>query len=63
MFKFDFLKSKTVWGAIVAVIGFITQPAILGVLPEKVSGIILAIGALVTAIGARDAIAKNGSRE
>lgn len=52
---FSFLKSKTVWGAILTAGAWIlSQPHI-----DPVT-VVQAIGSIVTVIGARSAIAKNG---
>jgi hypothetical protein len=56
----DLLKSKTVWGVIIAVLGFLSQPQVLALLPEKVGAIIIAIGTVLGAFGIRAAIAKSG---
>jgi hypothetical protein len=49
---------KTITGAIVAAFGYISDPKVLAILPEKWAGIITAIGGLLAAIGVRHAIAK-----
>jgi hypothetical protein len=56
--KINPLVSKTVWGAILWVIGFLTQPGVLSALPEKVAAVIQAVGIVLGAIGVRHAIAK-----
>ena len=58
--NFDALTSKTIWGTIIALVGFLTQPNVLAVLPQKVAAIIGAVGVILAAVGARDAIAKSG---
>ncbi|MEO6564804.1 MAG: hypothetical protein ABIO63_02110 [Casimicrobiaceae bacterium] len=63
MLNFSLFRSKAVWGALITVLAYLSQPAVLAILPEKVAAIVGAIGALLGAIGYRDAIAKNGSRE
>lgn len=60
MFNFDLLKSKSVWGIVTLLVGFLAQPAVLAILPERASAILAAVGGLVAAIGYRDAIAKSG---
>ena len=57
---FNVLKSKTVWGAVIAVIGYLLQPEVLAILPEVVASIVTAVGALLAAIGLRQAVAKSG---
>ena len=57
---FNVLKSKTVWGAVIAVIGYLLQPEVLAVLPDVAASIVSAIGALLAAIGMRQAVAKSG---
>ena len=57
---FNVLKSKTVWGAVLAVIGYLLQPDVLAVLPDVVASVVTAIGALLAAIGMRQAVAKSG---
>lgn len=49
---------KTVLGALTAAVGIATSPAALGVLPGATAGALKAVGVLVTAIGARHAIAQ-----
>lgn len=56
----DLFKSKTVWGAVLAVIGYLSDPNVLAVLPPKVAAILTAIGIVLGAVGARAAIAKYG---
>lgn len=55
------LKSKTILGVIVTVIGFLTQPDVLALLPYKWGVVITSIGAIITAWGLRSAIDKAGS--
>lgn len=54
------LKSKTVWGVLIAVLGFLSQPEVLALLPEKIAAIVIAIGTVLGAFGIRAAIAKSG---
>lgn len=49
---------KSISGAFVAAFGYVSQPAVLAVLPEKVAHLITAAGAVLTVIGIRHAIAK-----
>jgi hypothetical protein len=51
---------KTVTGAIVGAIGWLSRPEVLAILPEKVASIVAAAGAVLAAIGVRHAIAKVG---
>ena len=60
MFSFEILKSKSIWGVVVLIVGFLAQPTILAILPAKASAILAAVGGLVAAIGYRDAVAKSG---
>lgn len=59
--NFSILKSKTVWGTIVAVFGYLCQADVIAVLPEKWAIVVTSIGALIGVVGARNAIAKNGN--
>lgn len=54
------LKSKTIWGAVLAILGWLFSPDTLGVMPETVAAIMQAIGSLLAAIGLRGAVAKSG---
>ncbi len=54
------LKTRSVLGVILAVIGYLAQPEVLAVLPAKVASIVTAIGLVVSAIGLRAAIEKSG---
>jgi len=58
--NFSLLGSKTIWGTVIAIVGYLLQPSVLAVLPEKVAGIVTAIGGLLAAIGLRSAISNNG---
>lgn len=49
---------KTITGALIAAFGYISQPQVLAVLPEKVAGVVTALGGLLAALGLRHAIAK-----
>lgn len=51
------IKTRTVLGAVLAVIGYLAQPEVLAVLPAKVAAIVTAIGIILGTIGARAAIA------
>lgn len=53
--------SKTVLGAVVATFGYLSQPDVLAVLPKKAAAIVTGIGVVVSVVGARGAIAKNGT--
>lgn len=54
------IASKTVIGAFVAAIGYLSQPEVLAMLPKKYADIVLAVGGVLTAIGLRHAVAKAG---
>lgn len=56
----DLFKSKTVWGVIVAVLGYLAQPQVLALLPEKVAAIVTGLGIILGGFGIRAAIAKSG---
>jgi hypothetical protein len=56
----DFFKSKTIWGALLAIFAYLAQPDVLAVLPERVAQIVGAIGMVLGAFGIRAAIAKSG---
>lgn len=49
---------KTITGAVVAAFGFISQPQVLAIMPEKFAGIVIGLGGLLSAIGIRHAIKK-----
>jgi hypothetical protein len=49
----DWLKSKQIWGALLTVIGYLTQPQVLDVLPKDVGAVISAVGVVLFAIGNR----------
>lgn len=49
---------KTITGAVGWFIGTITSPEVLAILPDKWASIVGAAGALLAAIGLRDAIRK-----
>lgn len=55
--------SKTIWGAVIAAAGFVAtnQAQLVALLPHSLGVYVTAIGGILAAIGARDAIAKNGS--
>ena len=55
------VKSSSFWGGVIAVVGFVMQPQVLAVLPEKAAGIIMGVGTLLSVFGFRKAIAKNGN--
>lgn len=52
--------SKTIWGTLTAAFGYLSQPDVLAILPEKWAKVITVIGGILLAIGLRDAQAKNG---
>lgn len=52
---------KTITGAVVTALGWLAQPQVLQLLPEKVSYIVTAAGAVLTAVGIRHAVAKNAA--
>lgn len=58
--NFNPFKSKTILGALMAILGWLLAPETLAVLPDTIAAIVQAIGMLLGAIGARDAIATNG---
>lgn len=53
---------KTILGGLVAVLGYLSQPEVLNVLPGKGAAIVTAAGALFSIIGARHAIHKASKR-
>lgn len=55
------LKSKTFWGVIVALLGVLSDPTILAFFPANVAHILVAIGAALTALGLKGAIAAGAS--
>lgn len=58
--KFDLLRSKTMWGTLLAAIAYLSSPEVLAILPPKWAAVVTTIGGLLAAIGVRDAIAGNG---
>lgn len=57
---FSGLTSKTIWGAIIAVLGYILKPEVLAVLPEKAAAVVTGLGIILGVFGIRSAVAKNG---
>ena len=57
--QFSWFTSKTIWGALLTVFGYLTQPGVLSVLPEKIAAVVTSIGVVLAAIGVRTAIAKS----
>lgn len=57
------LTSKTLIGALVWVIGFLSQPDVLELLPQGVAGIIQAAGGFLAAVGIRLAVDKAAKGE
>jgi hypothetical protein len=57
------LASRTIWGTVLAVIGWLTSPEVLAVLPEKIAAVLMGVGAILGAIGLRAAIDKAGTKE
>jgi hypothetical protein len=60
MAAFNVLRSKTIWGALTAAIGFLLSPEVFAILPEKVAAVVGAIGAVLAAFGLRSAVARSG---
>jgi hypothetical protein len=52
---------KTIWGGILAALSFALSPAGLAILPPKVTGVATGVGIILTTVGVRHAIAKNGT--
>lgn len=59
--SFSWFTSKTVWGAIVASVGVLTDPQVFALLPQKVASVVTVAGVVLGVVGARGAIAKNGA--
>lgn len=57
----SWLKSKTFWGVIIAILGVLSDPTILAFFPANVGHIITVIGAALAALGLRSAIATGSS--
>jgi hypothetical protein len=49
---------KTITGTGMAVLGYLLQPEVLAVLPEKWASVVMALGILLGVVGGRHAIAK-----
>jgi hypothetical protein len=49
---------KTITGGLLAVLGYLSQPEVLAVLPEKWASVVIAVGMLLGVFGIRHAIAK-----
>ena len=60
MLSFNMLKSKTIWGVLLAILGWLLDPNVMAILPEAVAMVAQAVGLFLAAIGVRDAIAVNG---
>lgn len=55
------LFSKTVIGAVIAVVGKLSDPSILALMPAKAAAVVTGVGMILGAFGVRAAIAKNGN--
>lgn len=53
---FKLFSTKTVLGAIVTALGYLSDPTILALLPHKAAAIVTAVGGVLTALGIRHAI-------
>lgn len=53
--------TKTVAGSIIAALGYLSQPEVMAVLPKKAAAIVTTVGIVVSVLGVRGAIAKNGA--
>lgn len=49
---------KTLSGVLLTVFGFVSQPEVLAVLPERIAAIVMAIGMLLAGFGIRVAFAR-----
>ncbi len=61
MFKFNPLKSLTLWGTVSAVGGYLFHHFDPSALGSTGAAIFQGVGTLVAVIGARNAVAKNGN--
>lgn len=52
---------KSIVGAIVTATGVLLDPSAFAVLPHKVATVVTAVGGILTVLGLRHAISKNGS--
>lgn len=57
MFNFNWLTSKTWWGAVAAGLSVIFSPAVTNILPTKVATVVGVIGSVLAVLGLRDAVA------
>lgn len=52
------LTSKTVWGALLAILAWLASPEVTATMPKLTAAIVQAVGMLISVIGARQAIGK-----
>ena len=52
---FNPIKSWSIWGVLTVVVGYMLQPDVLAILPDKVSSVVMALGAILAALGFRNA--------
>lgn len=54
---------KTISGALLTVVGYLSQPDVLAVMPEKLAAIVTSVGILLSVFGLRVAVAKVESKQ
>ena len=52
---------KTILGAVISAAGFLAQPEVFALLPERVAAVVTAVGAVLCVVGGRHAISKHGT--
>lgn len=55
---FNPAKSMSIWGSLLAVMGWLLQPEVLAVLPSGVAAVAQALGMMLAAFGLRNAATK-----
>jgi hypothetical protein len=55
---FPNIPFKTIGGAIVAAVGYLSSPDVFAVLPKKVAAVVTVLGIILSAVGARHAVKK-----
>lgn len=59
----DLLQSKTIWGTLLLILSYLTDPGVvaqLSFVPAWAHTLLVVVGGLLTAIGVRAAIQKSG---